>query len=70
MVSLYKTYNTREEEGKIYSVVELRGLADDEKPKTLENNVNVDNGSVFIAMDTQVIYMYDLTDSGSWVTKE
>lgn len=70
MVSLYKTYNTREEENKIYSVVELRGLSDDSKPKVLENNVNVDNGSVFIAMDTQTIYMYDITGSGSWVTKE
>ena len=70
MVSLFKTYNSREEEGKIYNVVELRGLADDNKPKVLENNVNVDNGSVFIAMDTQAIYMYDLTDTGSWVTPE
>ena len=70
MVSLYKTYNTREEENKIYSVVDLRGLSDDSKPKVLENNVNVDNGSVFIEMDTQVIYMYDITGSGSWVTPE
>lgn len=70
MVSLFKTYNTREKEGKIYNVVELRGLADDDKPKVLDNGVNVDNGSVFIEMDTQAIYMYDLTDSGSWVTPE
>lgn len=70
MVSLYKTYNTREEEGKIYNVVELRGLADDDKPKVLDNGVNVDNGSVYIAMDTQDIYMYDIEDGGSWVTPE
>ena len=69
MVSLYKTYNTRTENGKIYNVVELRGLADDTKPKVLDNGVNVDNGSVFIAMDTQDIYMYDLTND-EWVTPE
>lgn len=70
MVSLYKTYNTREEENKIYNVVELRGLSGDTKPKVLANNINVDNGSVFIEMDTQAIYMYDITDSGSWVIPE
>ena len=69
MVSLYKTYNTRTEDGEIYNVVELRGLADDDKPLVLDNGVNVDNGSVFIEMDTQAIYMYDLADD-SWVTPE
>ena len=69
MVSLYKTYNTRTENGEIYNVVELRGLADDDKPLVLDNGVNVDNGSVFIEIDTQDIYMYDLDDD-SWVTPE
>ena len=70
MVSLFKTYNTREENKKLYSVVELRGLSTDSKPKVLENNINVDNGSVFIEMDTQAIYMYDITSTGTWTTPE
>lgn len=69
MVSLYKTYNTRTEDGYIYNLVELRGLSDDEKPVVLDNGVNVDNGSVFIEMDTQDIYMYDY-DNANWVTPE
>lgn len=70
MVSLFKTYKTRTEDDKIYSVVELRGLSTDSKPKVLENGVNVDNGSVYIAIDTQAVYMYDATSTGSWVTPE
>ena len=70
MVSLFKTYKTRTEDDKIYSVVELRGLSTDSKPKVLEDGVNVDNGSVYIAIDTQVVYMYDATSTGSWVTPE
>lgn len=69
MVSLYKTYNTRTEDGEIYNLVELRGLSDDVKPVVLDNGVNVDNGSVFIEMDTQDIYMYDY-DNDNWVTPE
>lgn len=71
MVSLFKTYNTREEEGKIYNVVELRGLSTDAKPTVIDEVNNVDNGSVFIEMDTQAIYMYDSTaETGGWVTPE
>ena len=68
MVSLYKTYNTRTEDDEIYNVVELRGLSNDDKPYVIDG-VNVDNGSVFIEMDTQDIYMYDLTND-EWVTPE
>ena len=70
MVSLFKTYKTRTENDKIYSVVELRGLSTDTKPKVLEDGVNVDNGSVFIEMDTQAVYMYNAASTGSWVTPE
>lgn len=69
MVSLFKTYKTRVEEDKIYNVVELRGLSTDSKPKVIDG-VNVDNGSVFIEMDTQNIYMYDITSTGTWKTPE
>lgn len=70
MVSLFKTYKTRTENNKIYSVVELRGLSTDSKPKVLEDGVNVDNGSVFIEIDTQAVYMYNAASTGSWVTPE
>ena len=70
MVTIFKTYNTREENKKIYNLVELRGLSTDSKPKKLGDNIYVDNGSMFIEIDTQDIYMYDLTGSGSWETPE
>ena len=38
--------------------LELRGLSTDEKPTTLDG-AKVDNGAVFIEMDTGKIYMYD-----------
>ena len=39
--------------------VELRGLSTDEKP-TIIKGATIDNGSVFIEIDTGKIYMYDL----------
>lgn len=56
MISIYsqkdKDNNTKME-------VELRGLSTDEKPTTIKGAV-VDNGSVFIEIDTGKLYMYDL----------
>ena len=40
-------------------LVELRGLSTDEKPTSLSNKV-VENGSIFIEIDTGKIFMYDL----------
>ena len=38
--------------------VELRGLSTDTKPTSLIGG-NIDNGSTFIEIDTQDIYIYD-----------
>ena len=39
--------------------VELRGLSTDEKPTTIKGAI-VENGSIFIEIDTGKIFMYDL----------
>lgn len=56
MISIYsqkdKDNNTKME-------VELRGLSTDEKPLTIKGAV-VDNGSVFIEIDTGKVFMFDL----------
>lgn len=44
--------------------VEIRGLSTDEKPTELGSKT-IDNGSVFIEMDTGSVYLYDL-DSEEW----
>lgn len=51
MITMYRkegaTYDKQE--------IEYRGLSTDEKPTE-----NVENGTIFIEMDTGKIYMYDL----------
>jgi hypothetical protein len=44
--------------GEVFYLLELRGLSTDEKPKTIENGT-IENGSVFIEIDTQDVYIYD-----------
>lgn len=46
------------------TIVELRGLSTDTKPDKV-GNVNIDNGSIFIEIDTGKIYMYNL-DAETW----
>lgn len=59
MVSTYKIENTKVKPDGDYVSVELRGLSTDEKPTILDEKI-VDNGSIFIEIDTQKIYFYDL----------
>lgn len=65
MVTIYSTKQIRMNEGKEYSVLELRGLSTDEKPTELNDKQAVDNGSVFIEIDTGKLFFYDL-DSETW----
>jgi len=59
MVSIYKNDNIKiTEEGELVSA-ELRGLSTDTKPTKIGNKV-IDNGSVFIEIDTGKIFFYDL----------
>lgn len=46
-------------EGKF--LVELRGLSTDEKPTILSTGGLIENGSVFIEIDTGDVYLFDYT---------
>jgi len=59
MITISTISNQRTVEGEEAVVVELRGLSTDEKPTEVANK-KVDNGSIYIEIDTGKIYMYDL----------
>ena len=60
MISIYKIKKNTFKEGIPYLLLELRGLSTEEKPTMINNNV-IDNGSVFIEIDTGTVFIYDLT---------
>lgn len=64
MITIYDNKKVKKQNGSIKFLVELRGLADDPKPTTIENGI-VENGSTFIEIDTGKLYLYDL-DSEEW----
>ena len=67
MISLYKAEDVeryRINPDRDFITVELRGLSDDTKPTEI-NGKTIDNGSVFIEIDTGKLYMYDLA-SQTW----
>lgn len=60
MLTVHKNDNVKIiENGEVKSTVELRGLSTDTKPTKIGNKV-IDNGSVFIEIDTGKIFFYDL----------
>lgn len=64
MVTIYKTDIVKnEEEGQVI-YAELRGMSTDTKPTSIGNKT-IGNGSVFIEIDTQKIFFYDI-DSETW----
>lgn len=62
MVTLNKITKTRTENDKTYIVCEIYGLSTDTKPTSFKED-KVDNGSVYIAIDTQDVYFYDLENT-------
>lgn len=58
MISIIRKENDTKNGNK--SILEVRGLSTDEKPVE-----NINNGSVFIEIDTGKIYFYDL-DNEEW----
>ena len=60
MVSIYKIENRTNKEEKDYVMAELRGLSSDEKPADIGGKY-IDNGSIFIEIDTGKIFFYDLS---------
>ena len=72
MITVFKVGKARVSGGKRYIQAELRGLSTDTKPVgsatlpypigTIGKN-EIENGSVFIEIDTGKIYFYDLVGS-------
>ena len=65
MVTLYKNDNVRKTTEGQTTYCELRGLSTDTKP-TEFNGYTIGNGSVFIEIDTQAVYIYNEA-SQEWV---
>lgn len=61
MVTISKNENTKIENNKRYILVELRGLSTDEKPLMYDEELDsyIDNGSIFIEIDTGKIFFFD-----------
>lgn len=59
MISIYKVDNTRTTTTDKLVSTELRGLSTDTKPTEIAGK-KVDNGSVFIEIDTGKLFLYDL----------
>lgn len=64
MISIFKTEKKSVKEDGVYITTEFRGLSTDTKPITYKDENGrefiVDNGSVFIELDTEKICFYDL----------
>ena len=67
MITIAKNENTKIVGENRYILVELRGLSTDEKPIMYDEEIDsyIDNGSMFIEIDTGKIYMFDL-DNTQW----
>lgn len=57
MITIYNVKKSEIKEGNF--LVELRGLSTDEKPTTLTTGGTIENGSVFIEIDTGNVYLYN-----------
>ena len=68
MVTIYNIKKNSFKEGKPYLLLELRGLSTDNKPTKINNSI-IDNGSVFIEIDTHDVYMYDL-ENETWINPD
>ena len=65
MVTLYKNDNVRKTTDGQTTYCELRGLSTDTKPTEI-NGMKVGNGSVFIEIDTQEVFIFNETTK-EWV---
>lgn len=63
MVSISEVKKTREDGENKYTLMELRGLSGDDKPTDEIENTKIDNGSIFIEIDTGKVYMFDLENT-------
>ena len=58
MVTIFHTERNDLINDKSYILTELRGLSTDSKPTQIETDL-IENGSVFIEIDTQDVFIYD-----------
>lgn len=65
MVTLYKNDNVKKTTEGQTTYCELRGLSTDTKPTEI-NGYTIGNGSVFIEIDTQNVYIFNETTQ-EWV---
>lgn len=68
MVTIFHTEKNILKEDGNYILTELRGLSTDVKPTQIEENI-IENGSVFIEIDTQNVYIYDIA-SQEWINPD
>ena len=67
MVTIYKVRQSVID-GKGKFLIDYVGLSDDEKPSSV-NGGTIENGSSFIELDTQKLYLYD-QEHDEWLTPE
>lgn len=67
MVTIYnikKSEMINHPNGEVFYLLELRGLSSDEKPVEIENGT-IENGSIFIEIDTGDVYIFD-SENKEW----
>ena len=67
MVTIYKL-ESADNLGTGKFLVKLRGLSGDDKPTSINGGAII-NGSEFLEIDTQTLYLYD-GENGEWLTPE
>ena len=66
MITIEKiTLRKPRSDGSFDASMELRGLSTDTKPTSVFDTYHIDNGSVFIEIDTGKVYLFDL-ESTTW----
>lgn len=73
MISIFRTEKKSVKGDGVYITTEFRGLSTDTKPITYTdenaNEFKVDNGSVYICIDTQDVYIYD-GENTTWLPND
>lgn len=64
MITIYNMESRQTKDNKQYVSGELRGLSTDTKPTKIGDKY-IDNGTVFIEIDTGSLFFYDLS-SNQW----
>lgn len=60
MISIYKNEDAKLIDNDEVRGLEFRGLSTDVKPTVIEDDKDINNGSMFIEIDTGKVFLYDL----------